>query len=1138
MRPALLVIAFCLFLSAPVSAQSHPQMFITAPREAVWAQMKADYDANTAAPATLGGQWYKYLLGMTATETDGAANVFLYHVTGTSSYATAAWAKIQTTFINQTDATLCSSDYLRFAWKQAWFYDWLYPALSAGDRTTYLNRLNVMNACVTASYRRSNDTDHEWSRYISAALWYATTGSYNTAASTHWGNAANQIGGYTQTSANGVTSMRNFIYDMFTSTAVGGEWSQGRRYNDYVHWNLLPGIDVINQIEGVDRFPEATSVYASMATAMLHQYVPGLSQPYDWGDSETPWVPVDVYRISTLQCMAGLTEGTAAGQKLQDFLIDYVALRGGFGAGSTFVGARPTALCAPLWNPYATASDYTAATTNHFASGMGFLYDRTSWDSSASYMVAHFPKAPAWKDRAVTPETGQAALAGIYDHPMNYHGDWQLWKNGKYAFGHPITYAGTSTDCRGTAGGPCLGGLPIVYFPIYEYRAENTDYRVDNTHNFAYIAATQGGSAQDSGGYSGLNNTFIQEHTKSIVWLKDKDVVIVFDRTNVKDPIATGIDKFHSTVQPWITARTAIARKQYFFNTPVSPTVTSNYIDWTYSTGESARIWNLLPTDLDKTIESQATTWPTYFQPGYWDANQPKYDVRVEPQTDRQWDTFLNVHHAYTSTPATVATVQDTTNGVDAALVTVGSANTLTAFNAVQGPDVPNPYLAAHNYGYYNTAGVASILDTVRFRDTGYELTFAAGANATKALLFDLDPGTVWTYKINAGTETALSVDANGIGIIDIATTGTVTLTILAGGAVPLPPVIVQTASLPSVAVDNSYNQTLAASGGDEGPYTWSVTAGALPTGLSLSGAGSITGTATVVNTFNFTVQACDSQPECGTRALSIIVTDVPLLSGSYDNGTVGTAYSDGISVTGGTAPYVYTLESGSICGGLSLAAATGVISGTPTTVETCSFGITVTDDDSLTDTQGYQISIGNAPVLPDLSVRAEPGYNAVVIHISTNGLKNDDTCDVDILEGDTVVFTNTTTTGKALRSISFTGLLPNKIFGVDAVCGQIHSDRVFFVTGSIPAAGTIDWKLEMKPHANLVARGVEKVSVVASNEEGGSDVTVTAQACSPSCTVTLALTRGVRYSIFYSWLDAGENQIASSKIGMLVAVP
>lgn len=71
-------------------------------------------------------------------------------------------------------------------------------------------------------------------------------------------------------------------------------------------------------------------------------------------------------------------------------------------------------------------------------------------------------------------------------------------------------------------------------------------------------------------------------------------------------------------------------------------------------------------------------------------------------------------------------------------------------------------------------------------------------------------------------------------------------------------PLDIMTTSLPNAAVGEFYTTTLTATGGLP-PYTWSVSSGSLPPGLSLSSSGVISGTPTTAGTFNFTIQVTDS---------------------------------------------------------------------------------------------------------------------------------------------------------------------------------------------------------------------------------------------------------------------------------------
>ncbi len=84
----------------------------------------------------------------------------------------------------------------------------------------------------------------------------------------------------------------------------------------------------------------------------------------------------------------------------------------------------------------------------------------------------------------------------------------------------------------------------------------------------------------------------------------------------------------------------------------------------------------------------------------------------------------------------------------------------------------------------------------------------------------------------------------------------------------------VVTSGLPSAAVGAAYGAQLAASGG-AGSYTWSLSSGSLPAGLSLSAAsGVISGTPTATGTASFTVGVSDPGPpgQQAGAALSIVV--------------------------------------------------------------------------------------------------------------------------------------------------------------------------------------------------------------------------------------------------------------------------
>lgn len=87
---------------------------------------------------------------------------------------------------------------------------------------------------------------------------------------------------------------------------------------------------------------------------------------------------------------------------------------------------------------------------------------------------------------------------------------------------------------------------------------------------------------------------------------------------------------------------------------------------------------------------------------------------------------------------------------------------------------------------------------------------------------------------------------------------------------VSAPSISLSPASLPSTKVNNSYNQTITASGGRAG-YTFTYT-GTIPPGLSLNSSGTLSGTPSSQGTYSFTVIATDADGYTGSRAYSIQV--------------------------------------------------------------------------------------------------------------------------------------------------------------------------------------------------------------------------------------------------------------------------
>jgi hypothetical protein len=118
----------------------------------------------------------------------------------------------------------------------------------------------------------------------------------------------------------------------------------------------------------------------------------------------------------------------------------------------------------------------------------------------------------------------------------------------------------------------------------------------------------------------------------------------------------------------------------------------------------------------------------------------------------------------------------------------------------------------------------------------------------------------------SSGLVTALTPGSTTLRATLNGVTGSVTLT------VQLAPLSIGTVSLPGAMQFLPYSSAVAATGG-LAPYTWAITAGALPAGLSLNaGTGAISGTSTGLGSFAFTIRVSDasSPPRTASKALSV----------------------------------------------------------------------------------------------------------------------------------------------------------------------------------------------------------------------------------------------------------------------------
>ncbi|QDE71974.1 endonuclease [Myxococcus xanthus] len=178
------------------------------------------------------------------------------------------------------------------------------------------------------------------------------------------------------------------------------------------------------------------------------------------------------------------------------------------------------------------------------------------------------------------------------------------------------------------------------------------------------------------------------------------------------------------------------------------------------------------------------------------------------------------------------------------------------------------------------------------------------------------------------------------------------------------PGLAITTEALPVASVAQAYRSSLTASGGTPA-YSWRVAQGALPTGLSLSTLGEITGTPQAAGTSSFDAEVRDSRGRTvrATFELKVLNAGLQVASSTLPDAYVGDNYAAQLDASGGTAPYTWTLAEGPLPSGMRLDAQ-GSISGVPASSGTFSVTVHVQDATGLSSQRVLSFSAFTAPYL------------------------------------------------------------------------------------------------------------------------------------------------------------------------------
>ncbi|ABF87265.1 putative Ig domain protein [Myxococcus xanthus DK 1622] len=185
----------------------------------------------------------------------------------------------------------------------------------------------------------------------------------------------------------------------------------------------------------------------------------------------------------------------------------------------------------------------------------------------------------------------------------------------------------------------------------------------------------------------------------------------------------------------------------------------------------------------------------------------------------------------------------------------------------------------------------------------------------------------------------------------------------------PLPELLTET--LPPFRLGTAANVELSTRG--SGTLTFELE-GTLPSGLTFAPTtGTFTGTPAQSGSTAVTVRVRDARGGVAARTYSVdVVGTLSISSGAIASATQGTAYEARFTVQGGRAPYTWSLDGGTVPGGLTIQQRDGayVLSGIPTASGT--FPLTVRVTDSANQTAARSVSLQIAPTPPPIDDKGD----------------------------------------------------------------------------------------------------------------------------------------------------------------------
>jgi hypothetical protein len=288
--------------------------------------------------------------------------------------------------------------------------------------------------------------------------------------------------------------------------------------------------------------------------------------------------------------------------------------------------------------------------------------------------------------------------------------------------------------------------------------------------------------------------------------------------------------------------------------------------------------------------------------------------------------------------PATVPTPQNVTITATSVADTTKSASVSVTITPVVGITITTPS-SPQNLAVNGTLGFTASVTGSSNTAVTWTVNGVANGNSTYGTI--TGSGLSVTYNAPSSVPSPATFNITATSAADTTKSASVSMTITSAGGGS---VTVTQTSLPSGTVGVAYTTTTLTATGGTSPYTWSITAGSLPLGLTLSAGGVISGTPLAIETPGFTVQAMDSSGThlTGTQVLDIVINTSSTLPNAIN--VPGGASTTGINFNLSSLSTTLGLADVGLCTpGCSASVATIIVSkgGSPATVWLLGTGLT-----------------------------------------------------------------------------------------------------------------------------------------------------------------------------------------------------